>query len=158
MAGHSLGGATAAAAMLSDRRILGGMDLDGMLFNPVLEAGLDKPFALVGRKGHDEEDPTWDVFYDASRGQKMQIAVEGTTHASFTDFPTLIKSLNLTLPEEAKSLLESQIGTLEFGRAGEVVAGIVAAFADLVLDGEVGSIFTKGDSDFPEVSVVKASL
>ena len=48
MFGHSLGGATAAAAMLEDQRIAAGVNLDGSLVGPVVDAGLDRPF-LAGR-------------------------------------------------------------------------------------------------------------
>ncbi|UQC89782.1 PAF acetylhydrolase [Colletotrichum lupini] len=152
MFGHSLGGATAAAAMLQDSRILGGINLDGKLLDPVLNAGLSRPFTLVGRPGHSTDDPTWDVFFPALRGSKALLTVSNTTHGAFTDFPNLISSLNLTLAEAARSLLESELGTLEFGRIGKVVAGIVGAFADLVLHKRVKSVFTKaGDPAFPEV-------
>ena len=46
MAGHSIGGASAVAAMQTDRRIDAGVDLDGSLFVP--PAGLDRPFLLLG--------------------------------------------------------------------------------------------------------------
>jgi alpha-beta hydrolase superfamily lysophospholipase len=45
--GHSIGGATAAQAMLEDRRIRAGADLDGALFGPVTETGLDRPFGVM---------------------------------------------------------------------------------------------------------------
>ncbi|KAL2880602.1 hypothetical protein SGCOL_003975 [Colletotrichum sp. CLE4] len=152
MFGHSLGGATAAAAMLQDSRILGGINLDGKLLDPVLNAGLDRPFTLVGRPAHSADDPTWDVFFAALRGRKALLTVNNTTHGAFTDFPNLISSLNLTLPEAARSLLESELGSLEFGRIGKVIAGIVEAFSDLVLHKRVKSVFTRtGDAAFPEV-------
>ncbi|GKT47364.1 putative 1-alkyl-2-acetylglycerophosphocholine esterase [Colletotrichum spaethianum] len=159
MFGHSLGGATAAAAMLTDTRIRGAINFDGKLLNPVLEAGLDRPFALVGRPGHVNQDPTWDEFYTGLRGPSVLLSVAGTTHASFTDFPTLISSLNLTLPEATKSLLETELGTLKFGKIGNVVAGVVSAFANLSLDKQVEPLFTKeGDAAFPEVSVQESSF
>ena len=46
MFGHSLGGATAAATMLIDRRIDAGLDMDGLLFGKVAVTGLEKPFML----------------------------------------------------------------------------------------------------------------
>ncbi|KAH0429151.1 PAF acetylhydrolase [Colletotrichum camelliae] len=159
MFGHSLGGATAAAAMLTDPRILGGVDLDGKLLSPVLEEGLDRPFALVGRPGHAAEDPTWDQFYSVLRGKKADCSVSGTVHASFTDFPTLIASLNTSLPETAKALLQAELGTLEFGRAANVVAGIVESFADLAYNNHTGPMFAKdGDASYPEVTVLRASI
>ncbi|KAH6666542.1 PAF acetylhydrolase [Plectosphaerella plurivora] len=157
MTGHSLGGATSAAAMLFDRRILGGMDFDGMLFNPVLDAGLDKPFVLVGRTPR-EGDPTWDTFYDASRGQKAEINVEGTTHGSFTDMPALVGALNVTLPAEIKALLEQELGTIPFGRTAEVVAGSIEAFAGLVFDGKPGAMLGAGDAAYKEVHVVRSEF
>lgn len=159
MFGHSLGGATAAAAMLTDPRILGGVGIDGKLLSPVLEQGLDRPFALVGRPDHAAEDPTWNQFYSALRGKKADLSVSGTVHASFTDFPALIASLNVSLPETAEALLHAELGTLEFGRGAEVVAGIVEAFADLVYNNRTGPIFTKdGDAFYPEVTVLRASI
>lgn len=157
MYGHSLGGTTAAAAMLSDPRIRGGINFDGRLLGPALSAGLDKPFLLAGRPNHIEEDPTWDMFYSKLRHGAL-VEVGGTTHGSFTDVPTLIQSLNLTLPEELKSILQSQFGTLEFGRAGRVVAGIVSAFSDFVLEKKMGSMFTTGDDAYPEVAVLRGHL
>ncbi|OLN86676.1 putative 1-alkyl-2-acetylglycerophosphocholine esterase [Colletotrichum chlorophyti] len=158
MFGHSLGGATAAAVMLNDSRVSGGINLDGMLLSPVLETGLEKPFALVGRPKHRDEDSTWDTFYAGLRGQRALLEVAGTAHASYTDFPILVSSLNLSLPDAAKSLLASELGTMKFGRIGEVVAGIVSAFADLALHGKVDALLTSGNPAFPEVSVVSADL
>ncbi|CRK16722.1 hypothetical protein BN1723_011068, partial [Verticillium longisporum] len=156
--GHSLGGATAASAMLTDPRFVAGMNLDGLLPEPVLSAGVSGPFALVGRPGHEDEDTTWTTFYAALRGPKAQLAVNGTVHASFTDFPTLIKTLDLELPADAAALLQSQIGTLAFGRASEVVAGILGDFADLVLRGGDGGVFGSGDAALPEVTVERAAI
>ncbi|KAF6817402.1 paf acetylhydrolase family protein [Colletotrichum musicola] len=159
MFGHSLGGATAAAAMLTDPRILGGIDFDGKLLSPVLEDGLDRPFALVGRPAHAEEDPTWDQFYGALRGKKADLSIDGTTHASFTDFPTLIASLNVSSSETSEALLRAELGTLEFGRGVEVVAGIVEGFAEMVYENRTGTVFTEDeDVSYPEVTVLRASI
>ncbi|OTA05148.1 hypothetical protein A9Z42_0057820 [Trichoderma parareesei] len=42
--GHSFGGCTAASVLHADNRVLGGLDLDCMLINPVLSTGISKPF------------------------------------------------------------------------------------------------------------------
>ncbi|KAF3356813.1 Cytochrome P450 61 [Verticillium dahliae VDG1] len=144
--------------LLYDPRFVAGMNLDGLLPEPVLSAGVSGPFALVGRPGHEDEDTTWTTFFAALRGPKAQLAVNGTVHASFTDFPTLIKTLDLELPADAAALLQSQIGTLAFGRASEVVAGILGDFADLVLRGGDGGVFGSGDAALPEVTVERAAI
>ena len=45
--GHSRGGATAADAMLIDRRIGAGVNLDGGMWGPVVKRGLDRPFGVL---------------------------------------------------------------------------------------------------------------
>ena len=47
MFGFSLGGATAAAAMLVDPRLRAGVDLDGSIYGPVARLGLARPFLLM---------------------------------------------------------------------------------------------------------------
>ncbi|KAF5608601.1 PAF acetylhydrolase family [Fusarium subglutinans] len=109
--GHSIGGASAAIAMLSDNRIHGGMDLDGQIFEPALSKGLDKPFFLIGRPNHAKEDITWTKFWPKLRGPKKEISINDTTHGSFTDYPQIVKALNL--PEAVVKALQEQIGTAE---------------------------------------------
>lgn len=55
--GHSFGGAAAAAGMLNDTRLRGGVNLDRELFGGVINAGLGRPcinqsFILFGAEGH----------------------------------------------------------------------------------------------------------
>ncbi|KAJ4108661.1 hypothetical protein NW768_012193 [Fusarium equiseti] len=107
--GHSLGGASAAVAILSDRRICGGMNMDGQIFEPALSRGLDKPFFLVGRPNHSKEDSTWNKFFSSLQGIKKMITVEGTVHGSFTDYPQLIQALDL--PTSASKVVQPLVGT-----------------------------------------------
>ncbi|RGP71698.1 platelet-activating factor acetylhydrolase [Fusarium longipes] len=109
--GHSLGGASAAVAALSDKRIRGGADLDGQIFEPALSKGLSKPFYLIGRPNHSEEDKTWKKFYSKLRGPKDEVAIKGTVHGSFTDFPQLIQALGL--PESARQVVQQLTGEVD---------------------------------------------
>lgn len=56
MFGHSIGGAATAAAMLKDSRIAGGVAMDGALFGPVVQKGLDRPFMLMAQTNHTRTD------------------------------------------------------------------------------------------------------
>jgi hypothetical protein len=49
--GHSNGGATSATAMRADHRIRAGVNLDGAVFGPVVERGLDPPFGTMHGAG-----------------------------------------------------------------------------------------------------------
>jgi len=51
IAGHSLGSATAASAMLNDVRFLSGIDLDGTPFGTVIQDGLTRPFMMLAHEG-----------------------------------------------------------------------------------------------------------
>ena len=94
MAGHSVGGAAAAAAMEADPRIRAGVDLDGSFFPAVPAGGLGgRPFMLFGKQSdHAEGDaPDWDQTWADLTGFKRWFAVDGEAHASFTDIAVLAR-------------------------------------------------------------------
>ena len=161
--GHSVGGASAAQALQQDRRIHGAINLDGRLFSPVLispspsrrrRAAAEKPgkativngrpFLLLGREGHADEDPTWNQFWRSillqpqpqpqpqpSSGQHRQqpaamLGVAGTTHSSFTDLPALIEALGLG--EADRSRVEGMLGVVGGARMQRILAEVAAAF------------------------------
>lgn len=153
--GHSLGGASAAETILNDKRVLGGIDLDGRLFNPVLSKGLDKPFMLLGRPNHRSEDKTWAQFYDNLRGSKAELQIAGTLHGSFTDTPLLITALDL--PEEYKKPVESLVGTVEGKRMQSLLSKTVDGFFTYVFDGKTDAL-TKTIDGSKELSVVYSNV
>ncbi|CAJ0550901.1 Ff.00g108310.m01.CDS01 [Fusarium sp. VM40] len=127
--GHSLGGASAANAVLEDSRIRGGMNLDGQLFEPALSKGLKKPFYLIGRPSHSESDKTWNKFYNNLKGPKDMKLIKGTQHGSFTDYPQLISALGL--PEEAKKTVEPMIGSVDGPVLEKLIAKTVVGYMKL---------------------------
>ncbi|KAL2131236.1 hypothetical protein VTI74DRAFT_5387 [Chaetomium olivicolor] len=139
--GHSVGGAAAAQAWQQDRRIRGGMDLDGRLFSPVLESSSwgvganianNRPFMLLGREKHADEDPTWNQFWrSVLRGGKpraaaVMLAVAGTTHSSFTDVPALIEALGL--PDKERSRVDAVLGVVRGERMQWILAELSSSF------------------------------
>ena len=50
MAGHSVGGAAAIAAMLADPRIRAGIDMDGATVAAIPDEGLSRPFLFLGKE------------------------------------------------------------------------------------------------------------
>ncbi|RGP60778.1 platelet-activating factor acetylhydrolase [Fusarium sporotrichioides] len=132
--GHSLGGASAAVASLSDLRIRGGMDLDGQIFEPALSKGLDKPFFLIGRPNHSEEDTTWKKFYAKLRGPKKEIAVKGTVHGSFTDYPQLIQALQL--PASAQKAVQQIVGEVDATYLEKFLSETIVGFMRISFGGK----------------------
>ena len=142
--------------MRSDSRILGGVNMDGRFFSPVTELGVDRPFLNIGRPGHRVEDPTWDEFYGNTRAQAIEMAVAGTTHSSFTDYPVILTAMNLTAASSEG--LREFLGAGEWARVNGVLTSLVMAFADFVFRHIVPEILRGTDDNFPDVQVVCSQL
>ncbi|AYN43391.1 hydrolase [Streptomyces dangxiongensis] len=132
MLGHSLGGATAAAAIRADRRLRAGVNLDGSLLLPVT-AGTDRPFLLFGSDpGPGPEDPSWDQFWTSQYGWKRELALTGSTHTSFTDLETLLPQAAPALGLTSSQVTQA-IGPLDPHRAIQTQRDYTRAFFDLHL-------------------------
>lgn len=154
MHGHSLGGATAAAAMLRDGRILGGLDWDGHIFSPVARRGLDRPFALVGVPGRAAvANSSWPELYGALRGPAVEVAVDKTHHVSFCDLPLLAAAL--PVPDKNRGAVEAVIGAINGRRLQRLMVGMLNAFFDLVFRGKGDGVRSLGDA-FCDVFVVRS--
>lgn len=159
MFGHSIGGATTAQAMLEDSRIIGGLNLDGELYGSVVLQGLDKPFVNFGSSGppdkHDRYntafDATWGEIWPYLRNFKAELNLNGSQHNTFTDFPFLLKALNISHSDEP---LSDVLGTIDGMRDMEILRKYITAFFDFVLHGISSNLFSTNSTIFPEVSVI----
>jgi dienelactone hydrolase len=139
MAGHSIGGASAASTMAGDQRVRAGVNLDGSLFDPVPASGLDgRPFMLLGTE---EDDASWTRDWPHLDGWKRWLSVKGSGHFTFTDTPVLADQLGLLPPEEPLSGEQSQRITRRY----------VTAFFDLHLKGAGQALLDGPSPEFPEV-------
>ncbi|MGA5873264.1 alpha/beta hydrolase family protein [Streptomyces cinereoruber] len=103
MAGHSIGGASAATAMVADRRIDAGINMDGSFWEELPAEGLrGRPFMMLGT--HDEmhlpggTDTSWDRTWSALDGWKRWITLAGSDHFSFSDGPVISRHFGLPEP------------------------------------------------------------
>jgi predicted dienelactone hydrolase len=154
MFGHSLGGATAAGVMFEDRRVKAGVNLDGTLFGPVVAAGLDRPFMLVGAQDHGRgNDPSWAQFWANLRGWRLNLRLAGSAHNSFTDFQALLPQIAgvLNFPPE---VVQQLIGTIDPQRSIINQRAYVTAFFDLHLRHRDGRLLRQPSPRFPEMQFV----
>ncbi|WP_369148748.1 alpha/beta hydrolase family protein [Streptomyces sp. R44] len=128
MAGHSIGGASAATAMAVDPRIDAGVDMDGSFWEDLPAEGLrGRPFLMLGT--HDEmhlpggKDASWDRTWSRLDGWKRWLTVAGAEHFTFSDGPVIQRHFGLPQPE------------LPADRAVAVTRTYVAAFFDQHLRG-----------------------
>lgn len=147
MFGHSLGGATTASAMLNDSRIVGGVNLDGTLFGPVIDQGLKDPL-ILWRHDVNESDPTWQGIWP-HLDWKQNLLLLNSTHGTFTDLPVLAQLIGedpATTP-----LLQPLLGSLGGVRGLEIMTAYLVAFFDMVLKCSSSDLLQGPSPAYPEV-------
>ncbi|KAH6609060.1 paf acetylhydrolase family [Trichoderma cornu-damae] len=153
--GHSFGGATAASVTHADKRVLGGLDLDGMLVDPILSTNITKPFILAGRKGHDAEDPTWNQFWPHLKGERMEIAIADTQHGAFKDNLMLLSTVNV--PAVVKQAIQEGLGSIDPHQLDRDLNGILTAYFDLLFYGNKQPLQVIPQK-YANVTIVRSSL
>ncbi|OBT81294.1 hypothetical protein VE02_09660, partial [Pseudogymnoascus sp. 03VT05] len=148
MFGHSLGGAAAAQATLRDKRIVGGINLDGS-FSTVIKKGLDRPFLIFGHENKTQAtDDTWAETWSDLRSWKLELGLADSQHYTFSDLPALLNVLQA--PKEILDAAAGRVGTLDGLRALDIVQTYVVAFLDLVLRHKNPKILRQAVAEFPE--------
>ncbi|MGP3689963.1 alpha/beta hydrolase family protein [Streptomyces sp. IBSNAI002] len=143
MAGHSIGGASALAAMAADPRVRAGVNMDGGLATPAPATGLGgRPFMLLGAQdGVPGGNPSWDRDWPRFDGWKRWITFADSGHFTFSDFPALAEQLGLPDPEVP----------LPGARSVELTRRYVAAFFDQHLKGRPQPLLDGPSPEAPEV-------
>lgn len=143
--GYSAGGFAAAEAMLLDRRIDVGVnldgamvyDLDGKVLGESAQRGLDQPFLLFGSDGHHhavpanspDYDPSWAAFWRNQRGPKLDLNLIGSRHPSFADYQFAIPQLAAAYPIPPETVTAG-IGTIDPDRSIKAQRAYIAAWFD----------------------------
>ncbi|OQV07474.1 hypothetical protein CLAIMM_11901 [Cladophialophora immunda] len=155
--GHSLGGATAANAMLVKSRLASGLNMDGSVYGPAMNKTDKNPFTIFAAQGHNQSvDATWAAFWQELKGLKLQLQVNGTVHGTFTDYPILAKSVEINstvLPE-----IVELIGTIDGVRMMNILRRYISGFFQETLESQKVRLIEGPSSQFPEVSFVNMSL
>ncbi|GLW99477.1 alpha/beta hydrolase [Microtetraspora sp. NBRC 16547] len=149
MAGQSIGGGSALAAMVKDPRIRAGIDLDGTTYARIPTTGISKPFLFMGTKQHvpGGRDNSWDRDWKLLTGWKRWIVLTGADHESFTDRPLVSGALAIKpLP-----------GALAAARSAELTRTYVAAFLDQHLKAQRQPLLDGPSSRYPEVKFCPAT-
>ena len=148
MAGHSIGGAAAIAAMLADSRVRAGLDMDGTTHARIPARGLSRPFLFLGKPpGQDIPGKpggpasTWERDWKLLTGWKRWLQVAGAVHASFTDLALLADQTGI------------DIGAgLPGARSLDITRAYVRAFFDQHLRGRPQALLDQPSPRYPEVT------
>ena len=147
MAGHSIGGASAIAALLADSRLRAGIDMDGATYAPIPGSGLSRPFLFLGKQsnytpGGEGSVVTWERDWPLLTGWKRWLLVAGAVHASFTDLALLAGQLGI------------DIGAgLAGARSLDITRAYVRAFFDQHLRGKPQPLLEQASPHYREVTL-----
>lgn len=145
VAGHSIGGAAAAAVMQRDPRVRAGVNLDGNFFAPLAGAGMEgRPFMMMGASathGPAAPDSDWQDAWTRLDGWRRWLTVAGAEHFTFTDLPVLADRLGLSDPA----------APLSGERSWQLTRDYTAAFFDTHLRGMARPLLNGPAADRPEV-------
>lgn len=157
MFGHSLGGATAAAAMQTDHRIAAGVNMDGRFFDSSMPNNTSSPFMILSREGHNiTSDPTWTPAWSKFTGTKLFVSLNNFTHGTFTDLPLLADALGT--PGSEYEVIGEILGAVEGKRADEIVNGFVGQFFDFVRGVSKDLLPRNMTKEFPEAVVLDKQI
>ncbi|MFF8900437.1 alpha/beta hydrolase family protein [Streptomyces lydicus] len=101
MAGHSLGGAAAAATMIADPRVRAGVNMDGSFHPAPMPGQINRPFLLLGTAANHPaggHDTTWEQAWAALGGYKKWLTVTDADHFSFSDLDLLHQEAGFPRP------------------------------------------------------------
>jgi dienelactone hydrolase len=147
--GHSLGGATAASAILADSRFICGANMDGTFWGKVVDTGVPKPFLLFNTENHNRtSDATWTSFWDHSTGWKLELTVKGSVHLTFSDEAALYEILVASgqIPD-----LGNLFGTVGGKTMLEIENAYFRAFFEKCFEGKKEELLEGPSKNFPAV-------
>ncbi|MEV0148232.1 MULTISPECIES: alpha/beta hydrolase [unclassified Nonomuraea] len=149
MAGQSMGGASALAAMVKDSRVRAGIDMDGTTYARIPKNGFSRPFMFLGSPQHipGGRDNSWDRDWKLLTGWKRWLVLTGAEHQSFTDGPLLAGALGI----------RPVSGVLPAARSAELTRTYVAAFLDQHLKSKRQPLLDRPSSRYPEVRFCPAT-
>jgi predicted dienelactone hydrolase len=156
VAGHSLGGATAAQFCHDDPRCAAGIDIDGMPFGNVIRDGLRQPFFFLlsdhGRESGSEpqtvENNIESIYDHVPQGKRWGMTITGANHFTFSD-QMLTKSPILMFFLRRAGLM----GSLDKRRGLAITSACVHTFFDVYLKGAPAEEMNSLPAQYPELKM-----
>lgn len=157
IAGHSLGGATAAQFCHDDPRCKAGMDIDGMPFGDVIQNGLHQPFFFLmsdhskeksGAESQTVERNIQAIENSVPAGRRWGMTISGANHFTFSD-QMFVKSPVLMFFLRRIGVM----GPLEKRRGIAITDACVHTFFDVYLKDAPAAEMNNLPSLYPELKI-----
>jgi predicted dienelactone hydrolase len=148
--GHSFGGATAAQVCHMDTRCKAGIDLDGDLFGPVVQTGLEKPFMVIQSGQCSTASvsgcPIFATEIEAilrtvPGNERYNLRIKGTLHFNFSDYAVYFSPVGAL----------GALGSIDGARGLEITRAYVRAFFDTYLKESLSQLLQGPAQAYPEV-------
>ena len=147
--GHSFGGATAAQVCQMDTRCRAGIDLDGTLFGPVVQTGLEKPFLVIQSDQCSTSTSDCRSFQSGvdailrllPSSERYRLSIKGTQHYNFSDYAISFSPMRAL----------GALGSIDGVRGLQITRTYVRAFFDTYLNGIPSPLLRGPSSAYPEV-------
>lgn len=158
MLGQSFGGPATATTMFREARVKGGIALDGMMFGPAVDGGLERPLLLFGSTGHNSTtDETWGQLWESMDSQDpnvwfKELSINDSAHGTYSDSPVIADVAGLRNDTE----LEEQFsGRVKGDRIMKITREYVDDFFGMVFNGSGQGLLEGPSEDFPEVQFLR---
>ncbi|EAQ86150.1 hypothetical protein CHGG_07403 [Chaetomium globosum CBS 148.51] len=153
--GDSFGGPAAADVMLKDGRVGAGVNMDGMMFGPAVEEGVQGPFLTFGSPGHNSSsDETWERFFNATRTKYprtwlKELSVEDSAHGLLIDFGLVADVADLR--GDDKQVVGNLVGVMTGARTIEILRAYLSDFFEFTLGGKGQGLLAGPSKKYSEV-------
>jgi dienelactone hydrolase len=157
LAGHSLGGATAAQFCHDDPRCKAGIDIDGMPFGSVIQDGLHQPFFFLmsdhsseesGSESQTVERNIESIYDHVPEGKRWGMTIMGANHFTFSDQMFTESPIMMFFLRRA-----GVMGSLEKRRGLSITATCVHTFFDVYLKGAPAEEMNNLPNLYPELKI-----
>ena len=156
IAGHSLGGATAAQFCHDDPRCAAGIDIDGMPFGNVIQDGLHQPFFFLmsdhskesGSEPQTVERNIESIYDHVPEGKRWGMTMMGANHFTFSDQMFTKSPILMFFLRRA-----GVMGSLEKRRGLAITGACVHTFFDVYLKGAPVEEMNSLPALYPELKI-----
>ena len=156
IAGHSLGGATAAQFCHDDPRCKAGIDIDGMPFGNVIQDGLHQPFFFLmsdhsresGSEPQTVERNIESIYDHVPEGKRWGMTIMGANHFTFSDQMFTKSPILMFFLRRA-----GVMGSLEKRRGLAITGACVHTFFDVYLKGAPVEEMNSLPNLYPELKI-----
>jgi dienelactone hydrolase len=156
VAGHSLGGATAAQFCHDDPRCAAGIDIDGMPFGDVIQNGLHQPFFFLmsdhskesGSEPQTVERNIESIYDHVPEGKRWGMTLTGANHFTFSDQMFTKSPILMFFLRRA-----GVMGSLEKRRGLAITSACVHTFFDVYLKGAPADEMNSLPALYPELKM-----